>query len=218
VTISSGGQTSFSLQNIESWDFDVMSQYIPLFIFLYIIAILLSLFTPVFMAVKTDDAVHNRKNNIPTLSLKALKRFLPYVGTSIIQIIFLFLLLILLIFPAIIAGVFWIFTPMIVALRKKTAIDALTYSYRIVKGKWWRVLGYSILFGIMTGIPTTILSALLEWRVHDVVIYTLIITTIQAVITGFSYVFYVMFFLFIEKEYRSHMSTKEDAPDINASE
>jgi hypothetical protein len=209
VSFSTSGRSTFTPQNIDNWDVEVISQYIPLFVIMYLIAILLGLFTPIFIAIKTDDSIHNKKNDIPTLSKRALQRFLPYVGTSVIQVIFLILLFILLIIPAIIAGVYWMFTPMIVALRGKFALDALTYSYRIVKGKWWKVLGYSILFGIMTGIPTSIVSALLQWRVNDVVLLTIITTTIQVVITGFSYVFYVVFFLFLEKEYLLKQTDEE---------
>jgi len=90
----------------------------------------------------------------------------PYVIiTQIILTVILLLSFVLLIIPGIIAAIYLIFTIYSVALNDKFGLDALKYSYSLVKKRWWKTLGYLIFFGILSGLiglVMTIPSSLFE--------------------------------------------------------
>ncbi len=75
--------------------------------------------------------------------------FWKYLGLSIIMAIFLAILFILLIIPGIIFWVSWIFAAYILIAEKKPIMASLKSSRYLVRGRWWRVFGYSILFAII---------------------------------------------------------------------
>lgn len=181
--------------------------FILLFLGIYIVIIILGILTPLIIAILTEDATQGHSLDLKKTTKKAFNRFFPQLGTSIIQTILLFLLFLLLIIPGIIFSIYWMFTPSIVALRNKWAFDGLKYSKKLVKGKWWKVFGYSILFGIIMGVPIWIISILIEWRIQNIIIQMFVLTTIQILVTTFSYIFYVVFFLFLEHEYKQKTNT-----------
>ncbi len=80
---------------------------------------------------------------------KSLSRWFFAVWTNILLGIFLFLLTLLLVIPGVIYYVYWIFVIQVVVLHNKSWNDALDYSKNIVKGRWWKVLGYSLVFGTL---------------------------------------------------------------------
>ncbi|MTI96510.1 MAG: hypothetical protein FH749_13720 [Firmicutes bacterium] len=82
-------------------------------------------------------------------------RLPAYIGTSLMLTVFIFGLSLLLIVPAIIFGVFWLFCLHAVALRKRDFLAALSYSKEIVSGRWWLMLGYIVL--------TMISAAVIIW-------------------------------------------------------
>ncbi len=81
---------------------------------------------------------------------KSLSRWPAAIGTNIILGIFLLGLTLLLIVPGVIYYVYWIFVIYVVILHDKSGKNALDYSKSIVRGRWWKVLGYSLIFGILT--------------------------------------------------------------------
>ncbi len=80
---------------------------------------------------------------------KSLSRWPAAIGTNIMLGIFLLGLTLLLIIPGIIYSVYWIFVLYVVVLHDKSGKNALDYSKGIVKGRWWKVVGYSLVFGIL---------------------------------------------------------------------
>ena len=58
------------------------------------------------------------------------------------------LLLLLLIVPGVIYAGYFTFTTIVVSLRGCAGTRALDYSRRLVKGRWWRVVGYSLGFAL----------------------------------------------------------------------
>lgn len=69
--------------------------------------------------------------------------------TGLLLMIFLMGLTLLLILPAIIFGVFWIFAIAVIARYGVWGVKSLEYSRRIVKGRWLKVFGYSLLIVIL---------------------------------------------------------------------
>ncbi|MEK6934235.1 MAG: hypothetical protein AABW75_05160 [Nanoarchaeota archaeon] len=96
--------------------------------------------------------------------LNSLGKFIIF---SLVLMIFLGGLFLLLIIPGIIFVIYWIFAVYVFFGEKKGILYSLRRSMEIVKGRWWRVFGYSILMIlIMVGIniaaslitlPTTII-------------------------------------------------------------
>ena len=65
-------------------------------------------------------------------------------GTTILEAILLFGLLLLLVVPAIIYSVYWMFYLYPIILHNQYGGKALSYSESVVKGRWWKVFGFSI--------------------------------------------------------------------------
>ncbi len=66
-------------------------------------------------------------------------------------LVFLVPLYLLLIIPGIIFQVYWMFVFYILVAEKRSVIGSMKRSYNIIKGKWWKVFGYMILFYIIVG-------------------------------------------------------------------
>lgn len=73
-------------------------------------------------------------------------KFLDGCKTEIVRDIFLFGLMLLLLVPAVIYGVFWVFSVPITMLRDKSGLDAIKYSRELVRGKWLKVFTYLLVF------------------------------------------------------------------------
>jgi len=77
------------------------------------------------------------------------EHFWRYLGFGIVVSVFIGLLFLLFIVPGVIFAIFWIFSAYIFIGKKKGILDSLRESWRIVRGRWWRVLGYGLLFGLI---------------------------------------------------------------------
>jgi len=115
-----------------------------------------------------------------------------------ISLLFLFLLLIV---PGIIFAVYWMFVLYVVILKDETAFDAMSYSKSLVKGRWWKTLGYSIVFGLLGLIVSLFLGFILGGIAYFLPAnifgagIDVILTTFTDVITAFFSVVFVVFFL-----------------------
>ena len=109
--------------------------------------------------------------------------------------IFLGFLFLLLIIPGIIFAIYWIFAAYVFFGEKKGILYSLRKSMEIVKGRWWRVFGYSILMIlIMVGIniaaslitlPTTIIYLINLTMGQEISSGLFILNSILEVIAGF---------------------------------
>ena len=77
------------------------------------------------------------------------KYFWKYFLFSIVYFVFLALLFLLFIIPGIIFLIFWIFASYILIGENKGILESLKTSHDIVRGKWWRVFGFALLFGLI---------------------------------------------------------------------
>ncbi len=77
---------------------------------------------------------------------------------SLLKGILTFLLFLCLIIPGIIFSVYWSFVPFIAVLTVHTGMDSLNYSKTLVTGRWWRVVGYSLLVGILCAVPQMVVG------------------------------------------------------------
>jgi len=100
---------------------------------------------------------------------KAVSKWMTTLGTGILEGIFAVLLFLLLIVPGIIFSVYWMFATYAVVLQDKSGEGALKYSKAIVQGRWWKVLGYSLVFiliiygiSLIVNIPVLIVETFIK--------------------------------------------------------
>lgn len=136
-------------------------------------------------------------NNNVTYS-EALKKSLSRWGAAIITTfilgLFIFGLTLLLIVPGIIFYVFWIFAPLVVILKDKSGKSALDYSKSIVKGRWWKVALYSLVFGFL-GLISGLLAGASFWFLPDNFLTSVLIDTVIDIVASFFTVVSVIFFI-----------------------
>jgi hypothetical protein len=93
----------------------------------------------------------------------ALSKFWTTIGTSLLVILMLIGLFILLIVPGIIFAVYWTFVIPVIVIKNLSGKKALDYSKSVVKKRWWKVLGYSIVLVIIPMVALLIVSMLLSF-------------------------------------------------------
>lgn len=72
-----------------------------------------------------------------------------YFGLVVVTAIFSLLLFLLLIIPGIIFVVYWTFAAYVFLDKKQKIMASLKESRKIVKGRWWKTLGYLLLLGLV---------------------------------------------------------------------
>lgn len=102
------------------------------------------------------------------------KYFLKYILFFIVHGIFLALSYLFFIIPGIAFHVFWIFSAYILIGENSKIIESLKKSYRLIKGKWWRTFGLSLLF-ILTVVGIMILSVIAGGLVNIIIMLPFII-------------------------------------------
>jgi len=106
------------------------------------------------------SSIYNQKLNMTfKQAVKGgLNYFWSFIGLTLLVIILLIPLFFLLIVPGIIFSVYWGFSPYVL-MRENTGIwESIKRSKLIVKGRWWRVFGYSLLLGIIIGLISAIIQ------------------------------------------------------------
>ena len=108
-----------------------------------VISIILYLFVS---AALTSISIKKSKFNFKELMQFGKNNLLIYIGFVIVSMLFIFGLLLLLIIPGIIFAFYWIFGSYALFDEKKGILKSLKRSKEIVKGRWWGVFGYTVLF------------------------------------------------------------------------
>ena len=137
------------------------------------------------------------------------KRFiLPFIALSFLQFFALAGLSLLLIIPAIIFAIYWIFSLFILVYEEKRVMESFGISKNLVKGNWWKVFGYLILFTIIILgfsfillIPVMIVSVLFVLIPFIGPIFNNIIGSVLSIIlTPFSFLFFIKLYEGLKKE------------------
>ena len=107
---------------------------------------------------------------------KSLSRWLPAIGTNILLGIFLLGLFLLLIIPGIVYSVYWAFTVYAVILYDKAGKKALDHSKSVVKGRWWKVFWYFLIFEVLAIIVAAI-AAIPSWFLPENALFYIVSDT-----------------------------------------
>lgn len=143
----------------------------------------------------------NKKISAWTALKEAVFKWPAAILTSFVTGISLLFLFLLLIVPGIIFAVYWMFVVYAVILKDELAFDAMSYSKSVVKGRWWKALGYSVVFGLLGLIVSLFLGFILgaiSFFLPANIIGSgidVIMTTFTDVISAFFTVVFVIFFL-----------------------
>ena len=118
---------------------------------IYLVLILISAILGFIMSVTLVNfsfSLRGKQSKITTTS-QAIKSASRYLGRYILLVIVVSLalsgLFLLFIIPAIIFYIYWIFGAYVLIGENKRIIESLRRSRLIVRGRWWRVLGYGLL-------------------------------------------------------------------------
>lgn len=128
---------------------------------------------------------------------QALSKWLPGIATSVVMGIFLLGLYILLVIPGIIFTIYWAFTLYIVILNNKSGMEALKYSREVVKGRWWKTMGYLLVFAIIVGVINWAITMPLGSLSKNAIV-GLVASLISDVLLAFTTVATVLLFLNME--------------------
>ncbi|MDH4330913.1 MAG: hypothetical protein OEV93_05200 [Candidatus Moranbacteria bacterium] len=127
---------------------------------------------------------------------KALSKWGVVILTGIIVSIFLFGLTLLLVVPAIIFGVYWSFTTLVVALNDKAYKAAMDHSKSIVKERWWTAVGYFIILGIIGLFVGAFLGITFVFLPENFIATVTADTIVDIVFSFFTVAFVIMFLNF----------------------
>ncbi len=89
---------------------------------------------------------------------EGLRRWPRYLWTRWLAGLIIFGMLLLLIIPGFIWAVYYSFVPYVIAVTSLSGKAALDYSKSLVKGSFWRTIGYLFVIGVAASIPTVILA------------------------------------------------------------
>ena len=105
-----------------------------------------------------ERAVTQRSFSVGEILSEAIRRWPRYLWTSFLVGLIILGLCFLFIVPGLIWSVYYLFVPYVVAVTSLTGKKALDYSKSLVKGGFWRTIGYFFVIGFAAAIPTLLLT------------------------------------------------------------
>lgn len=135
------------------------------------------------------------------------KYFFKYLVFNIVLIIFLILLYLALIIPGIIFSIFWILSPYVLINENKGIIDSLKQSKSLIKGKWWKTLGYLLLFLIIIIIIGIIISII--GSIIDKLTFSTITSLLNFIKEQVTYIIFLPLGIIFFKNYYLELKNKE---------
>jgi len=128
----------------ETLSVALQAKYLIPIIILFVIIFVLGLLMSVSFVY---NALYRKKEMSVRETLAGGKKyFWKYFWFSIVYFIFIALLFLLFIIPGIIFSVFWAFALYVLVGENKGILESLKTSHNLIRGKWWRVFGYLLLF------------------------------------------------------------------------
>ena len=129
-------------------------------------------------------------------------RIIQCYWTSIVASLLLLGLYALLIIPGIIWSVFWFFSFPASSLRNVKGKKALDYSKTVVKGKWWRILSSCVFLIVFQALFFGPMLYIIYKSFPLPFFFTVAVQTISQIISIYFLVFYTLFFLNIDYQYK----------------
>lgn len=139
------------------------------------------------------------------------QKFFFVITTSFLAIFIIIIGYILLIIPGIILSIYLIFSTYAALFRDKKNISAIKYSINLVKGNWFRVLGYIILANIIIGGLNMIVSDVFSImpNLNISLIFNLFEQIITFYISSLLMIYILGFFLILEEEKKENQNEEK---------
>lgn len=125
---------------------------------------------------------------------KAFARYISAIGTQLLMGIFLVVLVILLIVPAIYFGVLWSFALYAIMFKNKVFMGALDDSYAIVKGRWWFTFGRFMAI-VVAALVVAFSVGLISWLFPNTIVFTVMTDTFIDVVASYFLVVQTVLYL-----------------------
>jgi len=179
--------SSYFTGKIVDWDTygAIAASFIVTFLFSNLSGIMLTMLVGGFASGKAISFAEMLSKGIRILPIVLL--------SSLVAGVLVFFGTLLLIIPGIVIAVYLGFYLNAIVLRDKGPIEALEYSYQLVKGCWWMVFG--VLFLVFVAVFVLVLLFQLLSKSIDI---TIISTVIQSLISCYVYVLICIFFFNLE--------------------
>lgn len=172
---------------------------------LFLVGILLAFFPMMIIAFLVKDRIDGKPvEKIGTYFERALFKIFHLFITNILMAFGLFFLFLMFVIPAVIFAVYWSFAFLAIILKDKKYLSALDYSKEMVKGRWWKVFGYLVFFGIAGFIVEFVfmfpLAALSEFLTQSIssesgFVFAVIVSLFDVLISMFFFIISIVFFL-----------------------
>jgi len=159
----------------------------------FLITFLFSVLENTMLILIVDGFSTGRTLSFAEMLLRGIKLFPLVILSSLITGLIVLLGMALLIIPGILVAVYVAFFQNAIVLRKKGPIDALRYSYELVKGRWWLVFGVLALVFIVVLVLSVTLE-LISMKIDLMFVPQLF----QSLLNGFFSVLLCVFFLNLE--------------------
>jgi len=103
----------------------------------------------------------------------------------------------IIIIPLILA-IYFSFVNQVIVIRKCNPIQAIAYSYKVVKGNWWRVFGNLVVFNLIS-FSLVLIIQLLSVYIPINIFTSSIIAITAGITTGFSLICRTILFYNLDK-------------------
>ena len=143
-----------------------------------------------------------------------LKYFWRYLGLAIVLFFAFIGLFLLLIIPGVIFAIYWIFAYYILIKENTRIVESMRRSKAIVKGRWWKVFGFSLLFVlIIIGISIVVsIPSIIYYLVIGLTKTTFIGTVLDYLTSWITFIIltplYILFFKNLYLDLRTNLTSK----------
>lgn len=170
-------------------------------VIVYILIVIILSITSIWISMGLIKSIANRYEGKETDMITDIKSSTPLIltaiGASILSALAILGGMILLIIPGVIFSVWFVFTLYAVVLDNKGAAESLSFSKRLVQGRWWdilwRLLAPGIVFALLgvalqwiVGIPLGIILKSFGGSIIGITIYSVISNAVAMLITPLS--------------------------------
>jgi len=184
--------TIFALvQNLPDWNTTLLLVKFSLLIPIFLILILAGIYL---LGTLIKTPLTKKSYKFKDFFSFSIREYFYFAGFFFVFYLFIFGLFLLLVIPAIIFFIYWIFSAYIFFREKAGILKSLKASRMLVKGKWWRVFGYSFLLGVLfipiyVVMAPSFLSDILYQSLdpNNISFGTSILRALLSVIVGFTY-------------------------------
>ena len=208
ITIPSSPGEEIEISEDMSWNEIIIGEYDfnSYTTWIGILAIIALSFVDIYVTIicilLIQKTINKEKIDLNKIASASKKYIWPVLLTSLMATIFLIPFYIIII-PGIIFSIYWIFISETIVVNDKRYIEALKYSRQLVKGRWWNVLGNTLLITLIFIAFLLFLYLPTEALMGTIFGIETITDTILDIVSIFVSIFFAVYFFKLKKELES---------------